>query len=42
MYWESMETDIKAFTKAYKTCQKFKQKRKKHGKLPSTHSDLIP
>ena len=42
MYWESMETDIKAFTKACTTCQKFKKKRKRYGKLPPKQVDLIP
>ena len=40
MYWESMETDIDAFTKAYQTCQKFKKKRKKYRKLPSKQVEL--
>ena len=42
MYWESMESDIKAFTKACPTCQKHKKKRKKYGKLPPKQVDLIP
>ena len=42
MYWESMETDIKAFTNACTTFQKFKKKRKKYSKLPPKQVDLIP
>ena len=42
MYWESMEKDIKEYTKVCKTCQKYKKKRKKYGKLPSKVVDLTP
>ena len=42
MYCESMESDIKAFTKACPTCQRHKKKRKKYSKLPPKQVDLIP
>ena len=42
MYWESMENDIKSYTKVCKTCQKFKKKRKKYSKLPPKVVDLTP
>ena len=42
MYWENMEKDIAAFTKACPTCQRFKKKRKKYGKLPPKEVSMVP
>ena len=37
-----MDADIKTFTKACTTCQKFEKKRKKFRKLPPKQIELIP
>ena len=42
MYWENMDKDIAAFTKACPTCQRFKKKRKKYGRLPPKDVSMIP
>ena len=42
LYWEKMEDGIKPFVKKCKTCQRFKNQKKKYGKLPPKDAELTP